>query len=360
MTRFRKILNIIGGITLSVPVILIVGWMLWPKQPSKIIDFQPTAFEAKAKTEFFYSIGNELKYSSQIDPKSPTIFNGKIREVLVSPDNNKAAIIADNVMVIVSANGKLKQQVTPVGSIYQEPKPIGNSFVRDDDFQWSSDSRSIYLIKDEYYKSTGSQHRSEKSELWKYEIDANKFYTVLAPFRANHFFFSSDEKIYFHVADGAGNLHLRCFDGNHQQDLATLDYKGIPNNQLSSIGIESPFYTFSLFNYCTDILPKIGVKLKINKDKQQELLINDKVLLALSIGQGFKGPYYGSDMRGSTFLPGNKYFLFNVNSGNYSGQLLIDTISGSYMALPKDTQVYPLINTNTYQDFRVTNFGIEP
>lgn len=334
--------------------------MLWPKQSSEIIDFRPTIFEAKAKTDFFYSIGNELKYSSQIDPKSPTIFKGKIQNVLVSPDNKKAAIIADDALVIVGSDGKLKQHVTPVDSIYKKPKPIGHSFIRSDNFQWSRDSRSIYLIKDEYYESKGSQYRSEKSELWKYVIEDNKFKTVLAPYRADHFFFSSDGRIYFHVADGAGNLHLRYFDGNRQQDLAPLPSKGIRNKQLSSIGIESPFYSFSMFVYCTRMLPKLGVQLKVNNKQQQELFVKGKALLATSQGQGFKGPYYGSDMTRSAFLPGEKYFFLNVRCGNFSGQLLMDTTSGSYMTLPNDTRVYPVINTNTYQDFRVTNFGIEP
>ena len=59
------------------------------------------------------------------------------------------------------------------------------------------------------------------------------------------------------------------------------------------------------------------------------------------------------------FLPGDRYLLFNVNAGNYDGQLLIDSNSGEYKTLPKDTRVYPVMNTDTYENFEVMGGGIE-
>ena len=111
-----------------------------------------------------------------------------------------------------------------------------------------------------------------------------------------------------------------------------------------------------------NILKNKGVKFRINKNKgEKELVINEKVYLTQVQGDYFiKNLFLTSiDLHDSTFLPGDRYFLLDrVGSGNFSGELLFDVSSGKYMPLPKDTKVYPLINTNTYKNFRVTNSGI--
>src|SRR5579859_8125469 len=57
----------------------------------------------------------------------------------------------------------------------------------------------------------------------------------------------------------------------------------------------------------------------------------------------------------SVFLPGDRYFLFNVPyCGNYKGQLLVDTLTGRYERLPADSVVYLTFDTDTYPRYRVT------
>ncbi len=66
---------ILSGLIL-VPVILFVSlWLYWSATnvSSKIVDFHPSYFQAKADADFFYSIGDELKYSDQFDSQSPTL-----------------------------------------------------------------------------------------------------------------------------------------------------------------------------------------------------------------------------------------------------------------------------------------------
>lgn len=64
-------------------------------------------------------------------------------------------------------------------------------------------------------------------------------------------------------------------------------------------------------------------------------------------------------MHDSLFLPGNRYFLFDVPyCGNYGGQLLVDTVTGKYQKLPKDTRVYLTLDTNTFHQFRITGGGM--
>jgi hypothetical protein len=81
--------------------------------------------------------------------------------------------------------------------------------------------------------------------------------------------------------------------------------------------------------------------------------------LTFTQGKGLKGPYYCSESLRSVFVPGDRYFLFNVPyCGNYNGQLLIDTLTGKYESLPADSVVYLTLNTNTYPSFKIAGEGI--
>src|ERR1700746_1421885 len=117
---------------------------------SMIVDFSPASFVAKTATKFFYSIDNELKCSDQIDPHAPTLTRGPVTNFLVSPDGNKIAVVIRKKLLILGADSVVGE-VAEVDSISRRFKPIGHNFFRDDNFQWSRDSKSLYLIRDEYY-----------------------------------------------------------------------------------------------------------------------------------------------------------------------------------------------------------------
>lgn len=344
-------------LAILIPVALFLWALFIPSRPSQIIDFHPAPFLAKADAGFFYSVGDKLMYSNQITPEAPPLLRGQIRNFLVSPDSKRIAVVTNGSLQIVSAN--MTHEVVPVNSIYRDPKPIGEHFFRDSDFQWSGDSRSLYLIKDEYYRSNGSQLFSKKGELWKYEIETGNLELVLKPFPAFKYFLGQNAGIYFSVPV-SGDLQLRYFDGDRVRDIDKPNAKGIPISQLFADRLNTIFFSFSLHDYERAVLPKNGVRLVAEKGGPQELVIRKKAFLALTLGEGFKGPYYGSEMLRSVFLPGERYFLFNVYCGNHDGQLLIDTISGGYMPLPRDTRVYLTPNTNTFKDYWICGSGLEP
>ena len=135
MSRSGKWLIIVVSAIFAVGVG--IGGFLWftlfsnNYVPSIVVDFKPTEFEATADNAFFFSIGNELKYSNEINPQSPTLLQGHIEDFLVSPDHKSIAAVANGVLVIVTSNGSTGRQVAAVDSICKEPKPIGRSFVRD-------------------------------------------------------------------------------------------------------------------------------------------------------------------------------------------------------------------------------------
>jgi hypothetical protein len=347
MTRVgRRLALIVVGIAF-VAVGLLAAFQAMAGRPSQIVDFKPTVFPAKADAEFFYSIGDELKHAGEIDPKAPTLLRGEISRFLVAPDNQKIAVVADGQLLIVGTESILRQ-VTAVDPVYtyNKPKPIGKQFFRDNYFQWSKDSKALYLIHDEYYESKGAQLYSTKGELWKYDLETASLEVVIKPFQAYHYFFDARNGIYLSTVGPDGALQLRYFNGIIATDL-------------SRTTIGAPFFSFPPFEYEQVLRLHGGVELKVEgQDKQQMLLIRGKAYLALTLGQDPEGFYYGSEMSQSVFLPGDRYFLFNTRCGNFRGQLLIDTQSGQYQRLPTDSAVYLTLNTDTNRYFGINAGGI--
>ncbi len=234
-------------------------------------------------------------------------------------------------------------------------------------FQWSRDSKTLYLIKDQYYRSQGSQLFSAKGELWKYEVETQSLQPVLRPFPAYSYFFGLKSGIYFSVPTDRGDLQLKYFDGSRVTDVGTPNAE-IPIEKLATNFIEKPFFSFSIVDYEIGVLPARGVRFIFEKglgsgvDREagpEEIEIGGKTIFTLTPGKGFKGFSYCTESLRSVFLPGDRYFLMNVPyCGNYQGQLLIDTVTGNYEGLPKDSRVYLTLNTETVPHYRVTGGGI--
>lgn len=349
--RFAVIVSVVVLISAAFAIFLWVHWQL-TEIPSNIVDFHPTDFQARADALFFYSIGDELKNSDELNPHAPTLLRGRVKNFLVSPDSTMIAVAANGMLTVVGRQDHVVRQVIPVASIYQEPKPIGQHFYRDDDFQWSRDSKSLYLIGDEYYESKGSQLFSGKAELWRYDIQVGNMQLVLKPFPAYNYFFGRNSGIYFSVPTDSGDLQLKYFDGNRVTD--------VENPNAPAIHVEPVFFSFSIIDYQHIALPQKSVALVPDQqDGSERLEIADTPYLTLTRGEGMKGAHYCSDTLRSVFLPGDRYFLFNVPyCGNYKGQLLIDTLTGSYQRLPPDTRVYLRFSTDSNPHYRVTGGGI--
>jgi hypothetical protein len=347
-------------ISLGVVIVLLAGafaflWFTLDSNyvPSNIVDFHPTTFPAKADNAFFYSLGDELKYSDEITSATPTILRGHITDFLLSPDKKRIAAVANRVLYVVSPGESVKE-ITHVDSIYREPKPIGQSFFRDQEFQWSKDSNSLYLIKDEFYNFKGSQLYSEKGELWRYDVPSGKLTPVLKPFPAYDYFLGK-RGIYFSVPTEKGDLRLRYFDGDKVTDIGDVNAYDIPGSSL--MPGDSAFFSFSARD--NNPLFSTGASLKVAQEKgPQELLIGNKAYLSFTPGQNLKGPFYCSNFYNSVFLPGGRYFLLNTECGNFDGQLLIDRDTGNYEQMPKDTRVYLGITTEEVPYFRISCGGI--
>jgi hypothetical protein len=356
--RIRKWLAIVVGTLLLIAACLAV--FLWSISrnyvPSDIVDFHPTSFQAKADSAFFFSVGDLLKYSDEINPQAVTLLRGHISNFLVSPDKKKIAAVVNKSLLIAVFDGIAIREVAKVDSIYKDPKPIGSSFFRDNEFQWSRDSTSLYLVKDEYYESKGSQVYSAKGELWRYDIQNGKLVLVLKPFPANTYFLAGNSGVYFSVPTEAGDLRLRYFDGESVKDIGNVNAYEIPKEQLGSG--ELPFFSFSALEFNQLFMRGAGLGQE-QTDRQEELVIYHKPYLSFTQGKGIKGSFHCANLYNSVFLPGGRYFLLNVACGNYEGQLLIDSRTEEYQQLPKDTRVYLALSTDDIP-FRITCGGIMP
>ena len=117
----------------------------------------------------------------------PTLIRGPFTNFQVSPDRNKIAVVIKKHLLIIGTDSVIGD-VGTVDSMYRGFKPVGRSFFRDEDFELSRDSKSLYLIRDEYYHSNGSQLFSKKGELWRYDLDSHSLRLVLKPFAAHAYF----------------------------------------------------------------------------------------------------------------------------------------------------------------------------
>ena len=336
-----------------------VFWYIFerPNVASNIVDFAPTSFPARADAKFFYSVGQELKYSDQIEVQAPTLIRGRVEKFLVSPDGEKIAVVVNRKLLVVGTDSILAQ-VADVDNIFRDDKPIGQQFFRDRDFQWSRDSRELYLIKDEYSETKGvGELFSQKGELWMYDLDSKTLKLVIKPFRAFSYFFGSGRRIYYSEPTERGDLQLKYFDGKVSKNVGEPNAPDI--RTFPGIREEVPFYSFSIIDHEKALGSSKHVRLVSYGSGPERLIINDKPYVTLSQGQTFKGPYYCSDLLRSAFLPGDRFFLFNVPyCENYEGQLLIDTASGKYETLPRDTVVFITLNTQTFKNYRITGGGI--
>jgi len=360
--RWFRIAGAIVVAILLIPIGLFIAFWVYSLVtyvPSKIVDFHPSEIRAKADRRFFYTVGSDLKNSDEIEVNSPTLLHGTFGNFLVSPDETKIAIVANGHLWVIGKNGDFVRDIAPVDSIYREPKPMGQSFFRGEHFQWTRDSNSVYLVKDEYYNSSkGSQLYSDKGELWRYNLSSGKLELVLKPFRGYECFFGL-KGIYFSVPTEEGDLRLQYFDGQRVSDVGSVGAFAIPVDQLQRGFIDIPFFSFSIVDFGSSYIAGRGVTLKTSGNSATlNLVVEGKTYLSFTQGNGFKGHYYCSGLQKSLFLPGNRYFTLDTYCENFEGTLLVDAQSGSYETLPRNIRVLLTSNTITHPIFRISCGGM--
>ena len=351
------------GIALTLLALAPTGCFLIAKlqaTPSAIVGYAPNEFIEKTDEPFFYSIGNELRFNDHIEPKDKVLFNRSLNFVIPSPDSKWALVLSENILWIVCNDSSAPLRVTDVDNL-RMGRPAGKKFFRYTETQWAEDSSGFYLIKDETYNSKGSQLFSIHGELTKYNIATSQMQKVFAPFRAFRYFMAKDIGVFFGEANDKGDVSLTVGQGDTSAAVTDISPKSFHTKDKTILFSAIPFYSFSLSEYADEILRAKGVDFSI-EDKNPRighLSINGQNIISVSEGKGVNRPYFGLESTHSGFLPGDRYFMLNLRTGNISGQLLFDLKTGQYKPLPKDTRVYRNINTHNFAGWTITKDGIK-
>lgn len=362
MSKLLKAIGIALALVVLVPTGLFVFAIVGADTtPSTIVGYAPTEFSETAATPFFYSIGSELRFGGHITSQGGVLFKGPLRSVIPSPDAKKVLVVSESVLWIVGSDGSAPIRITEVDESLEMGKPVGKTFYRHSEIQWAADSSRFYLIKDEFYKSKGAQLYSIHGELTEYDVATGQMRKVFAPFRAFRYFMADGIGTFFGEANDRGDVILMVRQGDTSAVVADISPKGFRANDKVVSFRTVPFYSFSLNEYATEVLRSKGVKLVVDNQGPRigHLSINGRRIVSVNEGNGLKGPYLGFHSIHSGFLPGERYFMLNLHTGSFGGQLLFDLETGQYKPLPKDTRVYRNINTNNFSDWTITKDGIK-
>lgn len=363
LTHWLKIIG--GALTLVVLApVAFFAFVFWTADtsPAVIENYTPTAFNEHSTTPFYYSIGDNLFYSDRIDTASKVLFTGKPESVLPSPNGKHALVVSDGMLWLISPDSGGPIRVTSVAPHSPNGKPIGKDYYRNNYFQWATDSSRFYLIKDRYYETRGAQLFSIHGELTEYDISSNQLRKVFAPFRAYRYFLT-DKGIFFEEANDKGDVLLTVWREGFSFPVSDISPNGFRANGKAFQFRSKPFYTFTIHEYSKEVFRSLGLEVERERVNQAppvgHLHLKTKRLLSIREGRGIKGPLDGYSSIHSAFLPGERYFLLNLYTETFSGQLLIDTLTGQHKPLPKGTRVYRNINTYNFSNWTVTPNGVK-
>ncbi len=355
LTAGRLILVIVVAMIIFISAYVYLGLKIGLYPPT-ITNYSPSNYHEIAAHKFFYTVGEDLKYGVSIDVNSKTLWKGSTIYSFVSPDNKKIVFADGSDLYLIIADGaavKLPMIVQPELS-YEErkiwKKPIGQAFYRKDAIQWAPDSKSFYIIKDEYYDSKfPDQYCSKKGRLAKYDIAANKVTEVIKQFPACDYFFGLNRRIYYIESTVTGDLMLSCW-WNNRTYLVTA----VKDNKIYSLlgygnVIDKPFYSFRFPFIFAGSRGVHMVRSGTNGDVASFYVDADEShgpTLVIQSGQGLKGPTFGL-MISCDHLPGDRYLLLGVNSSSFDGNLLIDRKTRKY----KELELPPFVVPNAIRGF---------
>lgn len=355
------------SITLALAILALIGFFQFAishanSTPSAIVGYSPNEFAEKTEKPFFYSIGNELRFGDHIETNGRVLFKGPMRSVVPSPDSKWALVVSDDVLWVLGNDGSAPVRITKVEDI-RMGRASGQEFFRYAEIQWAENSSRFYLIKDETYNSKGSQLFSMHGELTEYDISTGQMRKVFAPFRAFRYFVAERAGVFFEEANDQGDVILKVRQGDTSAVVTEISPKDFRANDKTTLFSTIPFYSFSLNEYADEILRTKGMSLEVEGQGQGprigHLSINGRRIISVTEGSGLKGPYFGFQSIHSGFLPGERYFMLNLHTGTFNGQLLLDLETVQYKPLPKDTRVYRNINTQNFADWTITKRGVK-
>lgn len=329
------------------------------KQFFGIVDYKPAEYVESVSEPFFYSIGKTLRYDRTINDTSPVVFKGSffgddLREVFVSPDNQKAAVFYGDKLYLARTTGPA---LLLLSDCRFNKFKVGETYYSE--LQWDEESRIIYMIRgSEHVRTPQSSWRAPDAALVRIDINSpGKVVEVISNFNSLNYFFVGDDTICFNYGRKDGNVEWRCAQ-NGKISRVKLQQNGeiILENGMAVQG--RPFVSYDQGNtYESEIwLSNYGFTTKRTEGNITVFFSkNDssKPLFKIQGGHNIKGHYVdGIAQTGCKVLPGGRYALLNVAHDNFRGQLLVDGETGKYRELPANTKVFLNLNSLNYDHFK--------
>ena len=327
----------------------------------EIIDYKPSKYTEFTNEPFFYSIGRTLRYGKTISEKSRILFKGdffggKLRAVYPSPDNKKVVVWTKNKVFLITLTKPAKLILKNVDNYGASSVNMGEYFFLAATLKWNKTSDYIYVVS--YKKREGTYKTSSGHDTVLSKININsptKIEPIILNFSSfiDDYYFIGTNTICFNYAPGNGDLIWKCMHKgkrikvkSQSKDIvilengAVLDGKPFVSTRIRHGVIRLTENGFFLKNI------EKGVSGFFSKTN------DENPIFKIRTSHNFKGNFVdGVDESDSNVLPGGRYAILDVLHKNFTGQLLVDGLTGKYKELPSKTKVYRSLNSFNYKNF---------
>lgn len=355
MKRTLKILLKIGiGITV---VVFLLSTLLIKKH----LDGQPeitnatySEFAFESNKPIFYSIDNNLYFHQKgaIKLNDSPILKLKIEEVYVSPNGNSAVIYSENKITLIDKEGNIITSIedctdlTPTEEDRKSGRFLGNNI------QWDRDSKFFLIAQDRIWV----KNRSKKNRTSIYKVSTHSgqlelFLNLKDEYRGDFYLSKDNQYLYYKFATEEGSLAFKKISAQSGKILS--EHHKQNGRKLDNVTNDSIFINFRKYKYAfqgnSHDLKKIIVV------ASGELFLDDsKSTIKLLEGKNgvrvLKGISYDY-LEDGYFLPGNRFFIADINAKNLKETIVIDTEIIKIMKTGKKINFYFNVNNIDCQEF---------
>ncbi len=314
--------------------------------PPLIVNFSPKSVVFKSMKPFFYEDEyKNVRYSATgiISNSDRIVWKGELgRRSLVSPDSTKILFVSAGELKVLSSSGSVETIVKVKSMWNRGKKDIGTEYWREEGWQWSPDSASVFLIKDVFESSTPSQWFSKKGSLFRFSLQVRQFEKVLDPFLSYEVYPGvSGNEIFYSKAIDHGNKGFYVYDLKAKREELLYASTGTKDSR-SDKDINKRIF-FDLSHYESEYTSMQSEFSRKSFDKRYPSGFykkeghREKCLLSIEDGTG---GYQGDGIGDFVIIPGGRFLLVDVNTANYRGTLVFDLNTGDYGKFLENVRLY--------------------
>jgi len=335
------------------------------KEP-ELISLKENPFNISSSKPFYFKVDNKLffapdgKFSYSLAP----IWKGKIEEAYISPNSKYALIFDNNELTLIENSGKVIFNIDNCTDLIAVEAVRKTGRFSGSEIQWSKNSDFFIVSQDRIWDKNYS--KKNKTSIYKYSIAENSFKPLIdldEEMQGDFVLSQNENHIYYEFATSKGDLAFKKVDLPSKQVVS--EHFQDDSLGLTNITPDSIFINYNKFKYQFQgnsfNLKSIITTARIEGEVGLYFKTKD-TLVRLLVGTGGYAAFKGNSFnyfKSGYFLPGNRFFIANISSKNYSGQLVIDTKTFQIRKLEKKTEFYFNVNSSDCNDF-VFRYEIEP